>query len=79
MKNKHNKMAWFSNLKLLIAFLSNFNGSQLYREMLKLGYLKKMKKIRIQLGKVVWQFHWTFVIKSELKTRPFYDRSDLLQ
>ena len=43
-------MAHFSKFKLLFALKYHFNGVQVYKEILKFGYFKKLEKVRIKLG-----------------------------
>ena len=41
-------MAHFSKFKLLFALKYHFNGGQVYKEILKFGYFKKLEKVRIK-------------------------------
>ena len=43
------KMSKFSKFKLLFAIKQKFNGGQFYREISKIGYFKKLEKVRIKL------------------------------
>ena len=47
-KNKP-KMSWLSKFKLQFALKLNFNVGQFYREISKLGYLKKLEKVKIKM------------------------------
>ena len=47
-KNKP-KIAPFQKFKFLFALKQNFNGGQFYKEISKLGYFKKLGKVRVKL------------------------------